>query len=793
MRAAPGIVGVAALVSIAAGPLVEAQQRGGVVIENPPGSSAIFVCGSDEVLPNPIPLRDTTLVLAGDGRLLVPCPSGVHASDHRELRELALIRAGLRSMVSGERWRAAQAIARLPRYSFPTITVVSRTGSKFTAIGTSVDDLLGEMVKTAVVDPACSSEAQTIGGIREPRRWQPGILFQLLDDPSPDVQREAAYGIGKRISVAGKPAELYAAVFKELRICATRTQTQTTDDVRGLLLEAVGLAAYGDDEDRNAAETFLVQQSQGSLETILGAARGLEALVRGNAKRPIQDVARARLRELAVSGQVAGQPVGSDPRATIRMLAVQTLVTAGESDPAFLQRAAEDDDWQVRRLIAPRLDPSNRDHEPIAELLRADSAFQVRYDLVSSFARFATRTRTCDPLAPFLKDSAPVVVMRALDSLPATCTDLEPLLPLLTTMADDLDGAARGGYSSWHIPARALAALARIEPDEARTRLETATKNAIWQVRAAAVAVATTLRQSAVVEALARDEHPNVRTAALDALFRSKNAAVVPLAIDALQYADDFQLLMTAARVLRGLPAEAKDDATGALLGALRRLTDDASDMSRDPRVAILERLGETMSVPQSADLVPYVADFDDDVAEAAVKALTAVVGSAPDAAAKRRRYPAQPLEQELRLLPGAARIILDDGFIELVLLRDVAPVTVAVFAQLARSGAYNGKTLHRVAPNFVVQGGSAGGNEYSGVSQRFMRDEVGPQARHIRGAVGISTRGPDTGDGQIFIDLVDSPRLDRQYTVFAHIGPTDMLRVDRMLEGATIRSIQIR
>ena len=116
----------------------------------------------------------------------------------------------------------------------------------------------------------------------------------------------------------------------------------------------------------------------------------------------------------------------------------------------------------------------------------------------------------------------------------------------------------------------------------------------------------------------------------------------------------------------------------------------------------------------------------------------------------------------------------------------------MAIFARLAASGAYNGKTLHRVVPNFVVQGGSPGANEYAGVTQRFMRDEVGPQARHIRGAVGISTRGDDTGDGQIFIDLVDLPRLDRHYTVFAYVK-SGMELVDRMLEGAVIKSVTVR
>ena len=95
------------------------------------------------------------------------------------------------------------------------------------------------------------------------------------------------------------------------------------------------------------------------------------------------------------------------------------------------------------------------------------------------------------------------------------------------------------------------------------------------------------------------------------------------------------------------------------------------------------------------------------------------------------------------------------------------------------------------MVPNFVVQGGSPGANEYAGTAALHAR-RSGPAASHIRGAVGISTRGRDTGDGQIFIDLVDVPRLDRDYTVFGYVR-SGMELVDRLLEGARIRAITLR
>ena len=50
------------------------------------------------------------------------------------------------------------------------------------------------------------------------------------------------------------------------------------------------------------------------------------------------------------------------------------------------------------------------------------------------------------------------------------------------------------------------------------------------------------------------------------------------------------------------------------------------------------------------------------------------------------------------------------------------------------------------------------------------MRDEVGLRS-HTRGTVGISTRGRDTGDAQIWLNLVDNPRLDHDYTVFGRVA----------------------
>jgi cyclophilin family peptidyl-prolyl cis-trans isomerase len=123
-------------------------------------------------------------------------------------------------------------------------------------------------------------------------------------------------------------------------------------------------------------------------------------------------------------------------------------------------------------------------------------------------------------------------------------------------------------------------------------------------------------------------------------------------------------------------------------------------------------------------------------------------------------------------------------------LLTDEAPVTVAVFAQLAEAGRFNGLTFHRVEPNFVIQGASPGADEYDGLSRTFQRDELG-LARNARGSVGISTRGHDTGDAQIYLNLIDNFRLDRSYTVMATMQQ-GLEVMDRVQEGDVIEKVEI-
>jgi cyclophilin family peptidyl-prolyl cis-trans isomerase len=89
--------------------------------------------------------------------------------------------------------------------------------------------------------------------------------------------------------------------------------------------------------------------------------------------------------------------------------------------------------------------------------------------------------------------------------------------------------------------------------------------------------------------------------------------------------------------------------------------------------------------------------------------------------------------------------------------------------------------------PDFVIQAGSPGANEYSG-HKEYIRDEVA--LPNVAGSVGLSIRGRNTGDAQFYINLVGNPRLNRGYTIFAHVIPSDMAVVRAIEEGDVMQSI---
>lgn len=601
--------------------------------------------------------------------------------------------------------------------------------------------------------------------------WSPAI-GTALGDPDPLVRAEAANAAAQ--SLAGPVTPSAATVAEVAGLVNAALANETNNEAGGAMLDALGrIGATPELAPATATRLAAALDSPRAL----GAARGLESLFRKQPRTAVDGMVVASIRAAAVS---------SAHDARIRRLLFLALTSGARIDVATAVTGSQDADWQVRRLallalMSPGIDRTPRAPEALTAVtaLLADPAFHVRLEATKLASRFGD----CHATVARTRDAAVPVVLQALDSLPNSCRGETRVIAALQSMAGE--ASAR-----WQVTTRALAALARLAPELAAPLASSPAFAAhpAWQARAAVAAVAGRLKLEATLVKLIGDAVPNVRVATLDGLAAMNSPALVALATANLKTMD-FQLARTAALRLRG--AAPSRDIAAALFGSLAGLTSTGADTSRDPRVAILERLAEQATATDVPAVRAYLTDFDPEIARAAAALCTRLSPSTSCVAAPRlRTRPAMSVAVRAALPTRATLEMRGGGRIELALLADEAPQSVDRFATLARAGHYDGLTFHRWVPNFVIQGGSPAANEYAGDS-RFMDDELG-RTGHVRGSVGISTRGRHTGDAQIFIDLLDLPRLDHDYTVFATVV-LGMDVIDQIIEGDVIARVVIR
>lgn len=118
------------------------------------------------------------------------------------------------------------------------------------------------------------------------------------------------------------------------------------------------------------------------------------------------------------------------------------------------------------------------------------------------------------------------------------------------------------------------------------------------------------------------------------------------------------------------------------------------------------------------------------------------------------------------------------------------APLTVDNFIKLAKSNYFNGVSVHRVVPNFVMQDGDPRGDGNGGPGWSI-RCEIN-MLEYGRGAVGMALSGKDTGGSQWFVTHSPQPHLDGGYTVFGRVNENDMKTVDAIVRGDKIISVKI-
>lgn len=119
---------------------------------------------------------------------------------------------------------------------------------------------------------------------------------------------------------------------------------------------------------------------------------------------------------------------------------------------------------------------------------------------------------------------------------------------------------------------------------------------------------------------------------------------------------------------------------------------------------------------------------------------------------------------------------VKDYGVIKAELNAEAAPITVANFLELARSGFYDGLTFHRIIAGFMIQGGDPLGNGQGGsgksIKGEFPSNGVDNPLTHTRGAISMARQvnDMDSATSQFFIVHQESPHLNGDYACFGDV-----------------------
>jgi peptidyl-prolyl cis-trans isomerase B (cyclophilin B) len=152
---------------------------------------------------------------------------------------------------------------------------------------------------------------------------------------------------------------------------------------------------------------------------------------------------------------------------------------------------------------------------------------------------------------------------------------------------------------------------------------------------------------------------------------------------------------------------------------------------------------------------------------------------------------PPTPREAEMREKPSAP---LDDGTsyslvfetscgsFTVVLDQELAPNTTASLVALAKDGFYDDTIIHRVVPEFVIQGGDPTGTGRGGPGYSTV-DRPPEDAKYVEGVVAMAKtqlEAPGTAGSQFFVVTGEDIGLPADYAIVGEVSE-GMDTIDRI------------
>jgi cyclophilin family peptidyl-prolyl cis-trans isomerase/HEAT repeat protein len=614
--------------------------------------------------------------------------------------------------------------------------------------------------------PVRRRAALAVGRVGLPEGVEP--VARLLDDREDDVREMAAFALGLLRDPSARPA-------------LTRALADNAPIVRGRAAQALGLIGNREDAGRVAAMVRLLVDA--------GVLSGLDPDDISYPLSPSVEAVRLGIYALARLGSyewLAAAVIGPDGDAVTRWWPVAYAlgrIPGGQSAPVLL-----------RLLDTPG---------------RYTAAFAAK-GLAAGGASPAVEAALLDVVAR--RRAQPAVVVQALRTLAvsgtvASAPVLTPLLsdrsasPALRGEAAATFGALAGrDQRDWLIDllvdglpavrAAAIRGLARVDPDTFLAVLAGLDADDHWTVRVAqAQALGSLPAQRGLprLRVMLTDADVRVVPAVVAGLAAAGGPAAEALVVERLS-ADDFVARAAAATALADMQVAA---AVPLLVEAYRAAARDDTYVARAAVLTALSRIDRQAARPLLEDALK-----DRDWA-VRVRAAALLREHDPSAAAApiRPAVPGRPIDdpewQRIVMPPYTplAYIVTNKGTIELELAITDAPLTTENFVRLARMGAFEGRTIHRMVPDFVVQDGDPRGDGEGGPGYTI-RDEINPRP-YVRGTVGMALDWEDTGGSQFFITHSPQPHLDARYTVFGQVT-AGMDVVDALMPGDVIERVRI-
>lgn len=648
--------------------------------------------------------------------------------------------------------------------------------------------------------PVVTPRGQKRVPVAAPAPAPPPDLTRLLSDDEARVRRRAALAIG-RVALAEGVTPLVGVL------------ADPDPEVRQMAAFALGLLG-----DARARETLvgaladpspLVQGSAAEALGLIGDAAAADALGRfaaqvvqsgalapppGDAEDAARDTpaAACRLAIFALVRLHAYPPLaaavldaGGQPR--VRWWPVAFALARLEDAralPALLTLAKDAHPYTRAFAVKGLAALKDRSALPVLMPLMSSGERTVLIETVRALGRIGDPAAV-EPLLRIVGDAAadPHVRLEAVDAIgglhqPAVG---DKLLDLLS----DPSPAVR---------AAALRSLAALDPEGFVTVLSGLDPDPHWSVRAALATVLGTLPPSnglPRLEALLNDGDQRVIPFAIASLVKLKAPAAAAVLLERVK-ADDPAVRAAAATGIGELKPAC---GAAALAEAYRFGQRDSTYTARAAALAAMAQYGAAAATPVFRSAF---ADKDWAVRVRAARLLKQVdAAAAADADAQIRPAPtavAPDVYTATRLVnpPVSTQVYLDTdrGTIQIELAVLDAPLTVENFVTLARKGYFNGLSVHRVVPGFVIQDGDPRGDGEGGPGYSI-RDELNERP-YLRGTVGMALDPwPDTGGSQYFIAHSPQPQLDAKYTVLGRVV-AGMDVVDEIQQWDVIRQVRV-